>query len=115
VGIAHLACPLINRASREEYLRTLDLIPEGEMERLFAIAAQRRVGIELNLSDMKFSEEESERVLRPFRIAKHQGCKFYLGTDAHHPKEFKRAGEIFSRAINLLGLTEDDKLDTARA
>ena len=33
--------------------------------------------------------------LRPFRIAKECGCKFYLGSDAHHPKSFENSKKIF--------------------
>ena len=110
-GVAHLACTLINKASREDYLGVLDLIPDTEMERLFAKAAELGIGIELNKSDMSFSDSEAERVLRMFRIAKWQGCKFYLGTDAHHPKDFENSIEIFDRAISMLDLKERDKYD----
>ena len=109
IGIAHLACSLINGASREDYLDTLDLIPTAEMERVFAKAAKVGVGIELNMYDMNWRDGEQERILRMFRIAKEQGCKFYLGTDAHHPDAFNKSRKVFERAIDLLGLTEDDK------
>ena len=109
VGIAHLACGLLNRKSRSEYLRTLSLIDETAMRRLFAKAAKLGCGIELNMSDMSFSDEEADTVLRPFRIAKEMGCKFYLGSDAHHPKAFDNFMPIFTRAVNLLDLDEEDK------
>lgn len=109
VGIAHLACPLIANSSREAYLETLSLIPTEDMERLFEKAAKLGVGIELNSCDMNFSDEEAETVLRMFQIAKEKGCKFYLGSDAHHPAELDKAKDIFERAIDLLELTEDDK------
>jgi histidinol phosphatase-like PHP family hydrolase len=44
-----------------------------------------------------------------FRIAKDAGCKFYLGSDAHTPDEFKQIKEIFDYAIEVLRLKEDDK------
>ena len=113
IGIAHLACSLINRASREDYLDVLRRIPSEEMERLFTKAASRGCGIELNQDDMSFAEGERDDVLRMFRIAKSCGCRFYLGSDAHHPKEFAHTREIFSRAIDLLGLTEEDKFHIA--
>ena len=53
------------------------------MHSLFKKAADLGVGIELNSFDMNFAEEEAETVLRPYRIAKKCGCKFYLGSDAH--------------------------------
>lgn len=109
IGVAHLACNLLNPKSREEALRTLDLIQDEEMERLFAKAATLGVGIELNKYDMSFDESEADTILRPFRIAKYQGCKFYLGTDAHHPDYFQGAVEVFDRAVAMLGLTENDK------
>lgn len=109
VGIAHLVCNLLNKRSREDYLKTLELIPTEEMTRLFSKAAALGCGIELNQSDMSFADSEAKTVLRPFRIAKACGCKFYLGSDAHHPKDFDKVTEIFERAITLLDLSEEDK------
>ena len=106
IGIAHLACHLINK---QGHLEVLDLIPTEEMERLFTKASQRGCGIELNASDFGFADEDAERVLRMFRVAKSCGCRFYLGSDAHHPKQLDGAIPRFARAIDLLGLTEDDK------
>lgn len=108
IGLAHLTCALIAKP-REEFLKVLNLIPDEEMERLFEKAAQLGVGIELNMCDMSFSEEEKETILRPYRIAKRCGCKFYCGSDAHTPSEFEGYKEIMERAVDLLGLTEDDK------
>lgn len=107
-GIAHLTCGLI-APKREEYIEVLKLIPKEEMERLFNKAAQLGVGIELNSSDMKFTDKEADVVLRPYRIAKQCGCKFYCGSDAHHPDNLDKAKAIFERAIDLLELTEEDK------
>ena len=110
IGIAHLACGLIlHKKTREDYLQALDLIPTAEMERLFARAAEVGVGIELNKDDMSFADDEAERVLRMFRIAKAAGCKFYLGSDSHSIAFFRDAKEIFTRAIDLLDLCESDK------
>ena len=108
VGIAHLTCGLI-APTRDMYLETLKLIPSTEMERLFTKAAKLGVGIELNASDMNFADEEADTVLRPYKTAKGCGCKFYLGSDAHHPNKFSKVKSIFERAIDLLNLTEDDK------
>lgn len=109
IGLAHLVCGLIKRESREEYLNVLSLIPDAEMERLFTMAAELGCGIELNQSDMSFGDDEADVVLRPFRIAKSCGCKFYLGSDAHHPTEFKKSKGVFERAVTLLDLKESDK------
>lgn len=108
VGLAHLTCSLI-APTREEYLAVLRLIPEDEMRRLFSHAADLGVGIELNASDMDFADAETEVVLRVYKVAKECGCKFYCGSDAHHPQDFINAKKIFERATILLGLTEEDK------
>lgn len=109
VGIAHLTCGLI-APTREEYLATLDSIPDRDMEELFAKASRLGVGIELNSLDMSFKDEEGETVLRPYRIAKDCGCRFYLGSDAHHPRTLDGAKAVFERAVELLELEEKDKL-----
>ena len=58
---------------------------------------------------MSFSEEEAEFFLRPFRIAKSCGCRFYCGSDAHHGLRFEVAKGIFEKAVTLPELTEEDK------
>ena len=108
MGLAHLTCGLIAKP-REDYLKVLELLPEGKMAELFKKAAEVGVGIEINADDMKFSDEEAETVLRMYRIAKAQGCKFYMGSDSHHPSGLDTAKKYFERAIDMLELTEDDK------
>lgn len=108
IGIAHLACGLI-APTRTEYLKTLELIPTEDMQHLFKKAADVKVGIELNHCDMDFADDETDTVLRMFKIAKDAGCKFYLASDSHHPKDFENQIPIMERAIDLLNLTEDDK------
>ena len=109
IGIAHLACHLINNNTYEDYLETLSLIEESEMERVFTKMAKVGCGVELNKGDMSFSDSEKDIVLRPFKIAKNCGCKFYLGSDAHNPSAFNNFKEVFDRAITLLDLKESDK------
>lgn len=109
IGIPHLACPLIAGSSREDYLSTLERIPSEVMEMLFRKAAKLGVGIELNSFDLRFSDTEADTVLRMFRIAKREGCKFYLGSDAHHPADFIHTREVFERTVDLLDLKESDK------
>lgn len=109
VGAAHLACALIAPASREDYLAVLDLLPEKELVKRFTRAADIGIGIELNSYDMRFSEAEAQTILRMFEIAKKCGCKFYLGSDAHHPDGLDEAKAIFERAIDYLELKETDK------
>jgi len=109
VGIAHLVTLLIAPDSREEFLAVLELLPEKEMRRLFEKAASLGVGIELNSFDMRCTEKEAETILRPLHIAKQCGCKFYMGSDAHHPADLDEAKAIFERAIDWLELKESDK------
>lgn len=109
MGVAHLTCPLIDNTSRDNYLDTLSRIPTEEMYRLFKKAAAAGLGIELNACDMKYAPEEESTVLRPYRIAKECGCKFYLGSDAHHPQELEGALPYFKKAVDALGLQESDK------
>ena len=109
VGIAHPASPLVHSGSRGDYLQTLDAITTEDMERLFARAAELGVGIEINRDDMCYADSEEDTVLRMFRIAKHQGCKFYCGSDAHTVHWLVHSRAVFERAIDRLGLTEADK------
>ncbi len=109
IAVAHLACGLIDNRSRADYLATLQMIRDEDMERIFAKAAALGVGIELNCSDMSFADGETDIVLRMFRIAKAQGCKFCLGSDAHEPQDFANVKDVFERAVTLLDLQESDK------
>ncbi len=105
IGIAHPACPLIGK----NYLSVLDRIPSDELERVFSKAAKRGCGIELNAGDFGFAESDADTVLRIFRTAKACGCRFYLGSDAHHPSGLINALPRFERAVSLLDLKETDK------
>ena len=105
IGIAHLSCSLIAPTS-EEYLATLEAIPSEEMYRLFTKAAELGVGIELNMGT---NDATADTVLRMYKIAKECGCKFYCGSDAHHPSGLDGARARMEWAIDRLGLTEDDK------
>ena len=108
IGIAHLTCRLI-APERTEYLRTLSLLPEKDLRKLFSKAEQLGVGIEINADDIEFSKEEIDYVLRPYRIAKECKCKFYMGSDAHHPEDLDKATLYFKKAVDLLELEEKDK------
>ena len=108
IGLAHLTCGLMY-AERDKFLELINCLKTEELERVFAKAAKKGVGIELNSDDMNFKDEEAEIVLRPYKIAKAMGCKFYCGSDAHHPNGLDCAKDIFERAIDMLELTEEDK------
>ena len=109
VGIAHLSCRLIAKGNNQMRLDALRAIPEDKMRALFKKAAALGCGIELNRRDMTYLPEEENIILRPFRIAKEEGCKFYLASDSHTVKGFTLARAAFENAIEKLGLTENDK------
>lgn len=109
VGIAHLTCSHFISSSKADYVSALDLIKNEDLEYLFQKAAGLGCGIELNLSESNFSDLERDSVFRIYRVAKKCGCKFYLGSDAHHPAKFEQAKSIFQQAVDLLELTEKDK------
>ena len=112
VGIAHLVTRCI-AVENNMHLEVIKRVPSEEMYRLFTEAARLGLGIELNGDDMGFADEDADTALRPFRIAKECGCKFYYGSDAHKPREFDVYRNL-NRAIDLLGLTEDDKFHIKR-
>ena len=106
VGIAHLTCSLMHTG---HHLEVLAAIPEEEYRRLFTKAAKVGVGIELNFDSLALTDADRELTLRPYRIAKECGCKFYFGSDAHHLKAFEVSKKNFENIIDLLGLEESDK------
>jgi len=108
IGFAHLTCHLIYRNDTEKLLETFSLITTDEMARIFKKAANLGVGIELNAGDMKNAAEHTD-LFKPYIIAKECGCKFYLGSDAHHPDKFETSPDAFKFAVNYLGLDESDK------
>ncbi|MBR3965629.1 MAG: PHP domain-containing protein [Clostridia bacterium] len=110
IGIAHPLCGLIIPGGTID--RVVSLISDDTFKRLFALAAKKGAGIEINQSDFNFAkktEEEIEQIRRVYGFAKDAGCKFYLGSDAHHPASLDSAIPIFENAISFLGITEDDK------
>ena len=65
---------------------------------------------EINLPLAQLTDASiSDSCLRPYRIAKEQGCKFYVGSDSHHPKGFVDVCDKFRLAADMLGLTENDQ------
>ena len=108
VGIAHLTCPLLSNV--ETHLDVLDMVSDEVFHELFARAAKKKTGIELNFEVRNYkSEEELARVLRPYRIAKEEGCLFYFGSDAHHEDVLLRSKDNFEQIVTLLDLTEEEK------
>jgi hypothetical protein len=109
IGIAHLACGLMSKGDFEGLLVLINAIPTEDMERLFALAKEKGCGIELNQTDIARMAKAPDEISRIFRVAKSMGCKFYLGSDAHHPKSFLESRELFEYAVDLLDLSESDK------
>ena len=108
VGIAHLTCSLIMKEDAQ-YLKVIDGVSDATFERLFGQCAEKGCGIELNMPLGAATSEIKETILRPYRIAKAQGCKFYLGSDAHHTVGLDGAMARFQEMVDALDLRESDK------
>ncbi|MBQ9951762.1 MAG: PHP domain-containing protein [Clostridia bacterium] len=80
IGIAHLSCPLICR--NESVSAVFHEMPDERLHRIFRVFAQRGTGIELNSGSFPASEDFAE-IMRPYLIARDEGCKFYFSSDAH--------------------------------
>ena len=80
----------------------------SKFEELFGGCAERGCGVELNFG-IPEDEKTLETVLRPYKIAKAMGCKFYFGSDAHHVSSLENAKARFEKTIDLLDLKEIDK------
>lgn len=109
VGIAHLTCYLIARQKWEDHITVIDMIPDETFRYLFERTSKCGAGVELNMPIFKYNESERQRILRPYRIAKECGCKFYFGSDAHKLTEFETATRTFEYIVDLLQLEEKDK------
>ncbi len=111
MGLAHFTCPLLARNCEGEVQEIIHAIPDNAFSELFERVAKNGMGVELN---MPYRQCFSEELLRPYRIAKRCGCKFYLGSDAHTPKDLIYARARFEAMCEALNLTEDDKFALAR-
>ena len=111
VGIAHINCSLI--MSEGDQFGVYDLVDEGRYRAAMRTLADKGAGIELNAASFVGTpKEKMPSALRLFRMAKEEGCRFYLASDAHHPAalgNILRIGDV----IDALGLTEDDKFRLA--
>jgi len=109
IGIAHLTCSLIAKEHWQDHLTVLDRISDETLALLFRRAAELGVGIELNFSLASYEIGDRERVLRPYRIAKEMGCKFFLGGDAHTVGDLETVSNQFPPILQALVLSEEDK------
>ena len=108
-GIAHLTCTLACRRPKDGMIRLLDGISDETFRELFSSAASKGLGIELNFDAFARTGAEKDSEYRPYRIAKECGCKFYFGSDAHHPQELENAVNNFRKIADTLQLSESDK------
>ena len=107
-GLAHLVSNKLCDGSI--YVQTIGLLMGDRLKALFTKAAALGIGIELNTGTLQFKDKETEEaVLGFYRLAKECGCKFYFGTDAHHPNGFVGQKAVAERVVDLLDLTEEDK------
>ena len=105
-GLAHPTCSL---ACSAEPIRMFDLITDAEYREMWSRVRDRGMGIEINHGG-PISAEDLPHILRPYRIAKEVGCKFYLGGDAHTPDPIPSIRPDWQRFIDWLDLREEDKL-----
>ena len=109
IGIAHLTCSLLAPGEWQDHLKVLDMISDEEFTRLFTKAAKVGVGIELNFPANSYSKEDLPRAIRPYKIAKACGCKFYLGSDSHKVCEQESGYANLQAMVDVLDLEESDK------
>ncbi len=106
MGLAHFTCSLMAKNCEGSRDDILNAITDAEYAELFARVARSGMGVELN---MPLTDPQSADTMRPYRIAKEQGCKFYLGSDAHHPKALDAARARLEAVIDALDLREEHK------
>ena len=109
IGIAHLTCSLMMNTEPMAHHKVLGMIPDSTFRELFTKIAKKGAGFELNFPALSYEGETLENELRPYRIAKECGCKFYLGSDAHKVKELENVPKRFERFVELLDLKEEEK------
>ena len=109
IGIAHLTCEHIAKGAWRDHISVINMISDDDFRRLFSRAAKLGVGIELNIPIRGYEGDDRESILRPYRIAKAEGCKFYLGGDAHRARELDIVYGRFPLIVDALGLEEKDK------
>ncbi len=108
MGIAHITSSHIVRRGGD-YLGILAGVTDEQYGDIFAQAARKGLGIELNFDPRGYQGKDRETILRPYRIAMACGCRFYLGSDAHHPDALLRAPAKFAACVDALNLKEEHK------
>lgn len=112
VGLAHITWDGLAgyTPNWKDHIDIINYISDDRWKLLFSESSEKGMGIEINVDveDYK-SDDEREAMLRPYRIAKECGCKFYFGSDAHNLKTLAKLPDRAEFFINKLHLTEDDK------
>ena len=107
VGIAHLVSGLTFTEGDENLV--YELVDEKRFRAAMRSFAKKGAGIELNLASFPPTWKEHEHAkLRMFRMAKEEGCRFYLASDAHHPNDLTRVPTRAQSVVDALGLTGED-------
>lgn len=108
VGIAHMTCPVTFRGG--DLARIFRTVDERRYRAAVRKFAERGAGIEINAACFANGwQEHTEDHLRLYRLAKEEGCKFYLGSDAHHPAGLETITERLGLVTSMLGLTAADQ------
>lgn len=106
VGIAHLNCRLM--FSEGDLGAVLRAVPEDRFRAAMRAFAERGAGIELNCGcfaeNLRRPGWREEDELRLFRLAKDEGCRFYLASDAHHPGGLAVVPDFGPGIVSALGL-----------
>ena len=103
VGIAHLTCSLTFPDSGDGLYRVFRLMPEKRLSNIFRFLAKRGTGIELNAGCFNpgWTAHEDD-ILRIYRIAKNEGCRFYCASDAHSIGGFGGVFQNLGEPVKLL-------------
>ncbi len=108
VGIAHMTSNLTFKEG--DRTKVFDLVDEARFRAVMRRFADFGAGIEINLSSFDAGwQDHADSHLRLYRLAKDEGCKFYLASDAHHNWELDVVPQRAPTIVEALGLTEDDQ------
>lgn len=108
VGIPHLTCPLVYPGPRLH--EVFEHMNNGRLEKCFDFLAKAGAGIELNAACFNPGwEQYRDTFLNIYRLAKHAGCKFYTGSDAHALETLKNINQNLPAVIEALGLQNSDR------
>lgn len=115
MGLAHLTwldgLSGTNRKENDNPIEILRNISDEQWKMIFTKANEVGIGIEINENISKYTGRDFETILHPYVLAMDYGCKFYIGTDAHHPQDLDRGFAERERLVDFLGLPEEQKFN----